>query len=109
MQNFRQFLGLDLLELLAAGLQHLESLHDGLRHAPVGFLGTAHDGKTLPGGDALVAVGVVEAQAEQSGDGRGLWLLFLFAHAVTVLGFVAVSSGISSSTAEQAMSEKASS
>lgn len=106
MQDFGEFGGLDVLELFAALFELLEGLDDGLGHAAVRLFGTADNGELFAGGDALVAVLMVEADAEEGG-GRGQF--FLFAHAVTVSATGRLSSGISASTALQTMSANASS
>src|SRR5471032_290464 len=66
-QDFRELVRLDLVELFLAGFQLLESLHDRLGHAPVGLFRTADDRELLARGDAFVAVVVVEPEAEQGG------------------------------------------
>src|ERR1044071_4846189 len=107
--DLRELLQLDLMEVFAAAFQLLESLHHGLGHAPVRLLGAAHDGELFARRDALVAVVVVQAEAQQGGARRGLLLTaFLGAHAVTLLGTGGVSSGFST-TASTTMSANASS
>ena len=64
-----EFGAFDLGEGFAAVFEFLEGFDEGLGHAFVGFLGAADDGELLGGGDALVAVLVVEADAEDAGDG----------------------------------------
>ena len=106
-QDIRKLGGFDLLQLFSALFQLFECFHDGLGHAPVSFLGSADDGELITRGDALVTILIVETDAQEA---RGRFArLFLFAHAVTVLGLSGLSSGISSSTALQTMSENASS
>jgi len=61
----------DLGEGFAAVFEFLEGFDEGLGHAFVRFLGAANDGELVGGGDAFVAVLVVEADAEDSGDGAG--------------------------------------
>ena len=65
-----EFLRLHGLEFFAAGLQFLESLNDRFRHAAMGFVRTADDGKLLGGSQAFVAVLVIEADAQQVGGLR---------------------------------------
>ncbi len=107
MKNISQFRRLNLLQLLPALLQFFKRLYHGFRHAAVGFLGATDDGELLTGGDALVTVLIVEADSQEARS----WLarLFLFAHAVTVLVLVLLSSGISVSTAVHTIFENASS
>jgi len=111
MDDLREFLRLDFGEVFAAVLQFLEGFHDGLSHAPVRFLRAANYGKLLTRGDAFVAILVVEPEADQRGGffpGRLLLGFFgLFAHAVTVVLMVGVSS-VFSSTATHTMSVNAS-
>jgi len=75
MDDFGEFFGADLLELLAAFFELFEGFHECLGH-PVVCLGrAADDGEFLARGDAFVAVFVVETDAEQSGTwakGRAL-------------------------------------
>ena len=66
MENVRQFGWLDMLQLLPALLELLESFHDGLRHATVSFLRSADDRELLTGGDSLVTVVIVEADTQQT-------------------------------------------
>jgi hypothetical protein len=47
------------VEGFAAGLELLESLHDGLGHTVMRFGGAADDGELLAGGEPFVAIGVV--------------------------------------------------
>lgn len=61
MEDFGEFLGLDLVQGFAAGFEFFEGFYDGLRHAVVGLGGASDDGELLAGGEAFVAVGVVEA------------------------------------------------
>ena len=65
-QDIRKFSGFDLLQLFSALLQLFECLHDGLGHAPVSFLGSADDGELITGGDALVTVLIVKADAQET-------------------------------------------
>jgi len=99
MQDFREFVGFDVVQLFSALLQFLESLHYGFCHPAMRFSRAAHDRKLFAGRDALVPVVIVQADTEEGGRPFGP-LLFL-AHAVTVVGLAPLSSAISSSTAEQ--------
>ena len=65
MNNLGQFVRFDGLQGLAALLEGLEGLDDGLGHAAVGLLGATDDGELLGGGQPLVAVGMVEADAQE--------------------------------------------
>lgn len=98
--NLRQLVGIDTLEAAIPALQLLKGLHHCLRHAVMGLFRTADQGELLAGGDAAMAVIIVQAHAQDAGGVRLLsfgryrafgWLL---AHAVTVLGSTADSSGI---------------
>ena len=81
-QDFGELIGLHLVELFLAGLQFLKRLHGGLRHATVRFIGATKNGELFTGGDAVMAVLVVETDAQQGRTGSGV--LLLFTHAVTV-------------------------
>src|ERR1035437_8932033 len=111
LDNFGELLRFHLMQLLLACPQLLESFHDSLGHPTVRLLRTADDGELFAGGDALVAVVVVEADAQQRRmqrlASRG-FPFFLRSHTVTVAGSAGVSSGFSS-TASQMMSANASS
>lgn len=61
MEDFGEFLGLDSMQGLAAGFEFFEGFYDRLRHAVVGLGGASDDGELLAGGEAFMAVGVVEA------------------------------------------------
>lgn len=104
-ENLSEFRRLDLVKGLPAGLELLESLYDGLGHTVMSFGGAADDGELFTGGKAFVAVGVVQADAEEAGLGRGGFSLF--GHASNVLAVAGVSSGFSP-RAVQTMSVKAS-
>lgn len=101
-----KLLWLDFMQVFAAFLQLFESLDNGLGHAAMRFIGPAHNCELLTRSDSLVTVLIIEAEPKKSGFGSVL--VGLFTHAVTVLGFAGVSSGISS-TAWQIISVKASS
>ena len=104
-KNLGEFRRLDFVEGFAAGFELLESLYDGLGHAVMSFGGAADDGELFAGGKAFVAVGVVQADAEEAGLGLGGFSLF--GHASNVFATAGVSSGFSS-RAVQTMSVKAS-
>ncbi len=57
--NFSEFLLLDLIERFAALIQGFEGFDDGFGHALVGLTGAAYDRKTICLGNPLVAVSVV--------------------------------------------------
>lgn len=104
-ENFREFSRLDFVEGLPAVFELFESLYDRLGHAVMRFGRTADDGELFAGGKAFVAVGVVQADAEEAGLRRGGFSLF--GHASNVLAVAGVSSGFSP-RAVQTMSVKAS-
>ena len=66
MKDVCQLGRLNMLQLLPALLQLLESFHDGLCHATMRFLGSADDCELVTGGDSLVTVVIVEADAQQT-------------------------------------------
>ena len=59
-----QLSGLDLFELFLPAFELFKCFDHRLGHALVGVLGTAHKDEFLAGGDAFVAVLVVEADAK---------------------------------------------
>ena len=58
---------IDGFEVFVATFELLEGLDGGLGHALVGFGGAADEDEFFAGGDALVAVLVVEADADEAG------------------------------------------
>lgn len=61
MNDFGQFLFLDLLKGLTFTIKCLECFDDGFGHTSVGFLGAAHNGKSFRLGDSFVAIRVIKA------------------------------------------------
>ena len=107
MDDLSEFGVLNFGEGFAAIFKLLEGFHGGLGEAVMGGGGAANDGELLAGGEALVAVVVVETYAEEAGFRRATFSIFN--HASTVSGSAGVSSGFSfSSRAVMMMSVKAS-
>jgi hypothetical protein len=57
--NFGEFLLIDLIERLAVLIQGFEGFDDGFSHALVGLTGATNDRKAICLGDPLVSVSVV--------------------------------------------------
>jgi len=98
-KNLCEFRGLDLLEMFASLFKLFESLYYGFSHSAMGLFRSADDRKLLTRSDAFVTILIIESNTEQPRS----WFarLFLFTHAVTVVGFISLSSGNSVSTAWQ--------
>ena len=69
-----EFIRVDLIEVLASAVESFKSFYYSLCHALVCFLGASDNGKVLGLGDALVAVYLVQADADQL-NGCFFWLL----------------------------------
>lgn len=66
MDNLGEFTPINILQTLIAAFQFLEGLYHGLSHAAVGFLRTADEHELFALGDPLVAVLIIQANADQT-------------------------------------------
>lgn len=71
MENIGELAGIHGFEVFIAAFEFLEGLDGGLGHAFVGLGGAADEDKFIAGGEAFVAVGVIEPDTEQTRAGGG--------------------------------------
>ena len=67
-EHVAKFVGRDIGQVEAAGVELLVDLDDRFAHQAVRFLGAAGEEEVVAAGDAFVAVVGVEGQAQQAGD-----------------------------------------
>jgi hypothetical protein len=64
MDDLGELAGIDGLKVFIASFELFEGLHGGLSHALMGLGRAADEHELFSGGDAFVAIGVVQAYAE---------------------------------------------
>lgn len=73
MNDLGEFSATNRLDLFVATTQLLKSLDGRLGHAAMSLLGAADEYKLVSLGDAFMAVGGIQAKADETGARRG-WL-----------------------------------
>jgi len=67
-EQIAEFVGRDVGEIEAAGVQLFVHFDDGLSHDAVSLVGAAGEEEVLAAGDTLGTIACVEGEAQESGD-----------------------------------------